>query len=107
MYNLENQHPNVHAQFTKENFTVQQKERKFNGVWTDLALEKTYNKEGKTTLLKGVTQKAITCVTQKAITCDKYIKAAPIMTKVSEAVRDMVNISSDFASGHHSNSIKQ
>ena len=33
--------------FQMGNFTVQRKEAKFNGVWTDIGLEQTYNKDGK------------------------------------------------------------
>lgn len=99
MANLEQKHPATYEQFVKGNFTVRQKQGGFNGVWTDLALEKTYNKEGKTTLLKGVTL--------NSATREKYIKAAPVMTKVSQAVKDMANITSDIGCGHHGNSAKQ
>ena len=49
-------HPEVYNEFINGNFTVQLKQGKADGVWSDLALEQTYHKEGKTTFLKGVTQ---------------------------------------------------
>ncbi|KAG1684642.1 hypothetical protein GQR58_009358 [Nymphon striatum] len=38
--------PEVHEEFAAGKFTVHQTAGDFNGVWTDLALEQTYNREG-------------------------------------------------------------
>lgn len=55
MNNLSNTAPNIQREFEAGNFTVYQTEGVFNGVWTDLALEQTYNNEGKTKLFKDNT----------------------------------------------------
>ena len=79
-------------------FTVHQIPGPFNGVWTDLALEQTYNKEGKTSLLKGISQ--------SSEARNKYIQTVPAMTKVSEAVKSMVHMDTRI-SKHHGESVLQ
>ncbi|KAG1660796.1 Heat shock protein [Nymphon striatum] len=78
--------PEVHEEFAAGKFTVHQTARDFNGVWTDLALEQTYNREGKTSLFKGITQ--------LESAREKYIKALPFMTSVSESVKQMAHMTS-------------
>ena len=56
MRDLHQTHPKVYNEFINGNFTIWHKQGKANGVWIDLALEPTYNKEGKTTFLNGVIQ---------------------------------------------------
>ena len=75
-------HPRVLQSFSQGNFTVHRSKGNFKGIWTDLALEQTFNRDGKTALVKGITQ----CSAAK----DKYIKSVPFMTKVSESVKSMV-----------------
>ena len=53
MNSLPNSAPDVHKEFEAGNFAVHQTEGALNGLWADLALEQTYNKEGKTSLFKG------------------------------------------------------
>jgi hypothetical protein len=65
--------PKVNEEFLKGNFTIHHTCGKFNCVWTDLALEQTYNKEGKTCLLIGITL--------NPTAREKYIKSAPFMTR--------------------------
>ena len=48
----------------------------FNGIWTYLTFEQTFNKDGQTTLLDGIAQ--------KHTATEKYIKSVPFLTKVSE-----------------------
>ena len=98
MQQLEETHPEVYLHFSNGNFPVYQSQSSFCGTWTDLTLEQTYNKEGKTSLFKGISQ--------NESAREKYIKAAPLLTKVSEAVKDMAHISS-ASSGHHGSSQKQ
>lgn len=50
MKNLSTLAPNIYRKFKGGNFTVRQTEGRFNGVWTDVALEKTYNRDAKTKL---------------------------------------------------------
>ena len=66
----------VELEFQMENFTVQRKEGKFNGVWPDMALEQTLNKDAKTKLFSGIT------ANKAAIA--KYLKALPGITAISE-----------------------
>ena len=95
---LPNKHPDVHHLFMQDNFTVHRSSGSFNGIWTDLALEQTFNREGKTTLLRGISQKK----TAK----EKYIKSVPFLTKVSESVRKMARIDQN-PSTHHGESQKK
>lgn len=60
--------------------------RYFNGVWIDLALEQTYNKEGKTSLFRGIT------LVESAQ--EKYIKTLPYMTSISESEKTLVHMDS-------------
>ncbi|KAG1668451.1 hypothetical protein GQR58_017873 [Nymphon striatum] len=84
--------PEVHEEFAAGKFTVHQTAGDFNGVWTDFALEQTYNREGKTSLFKGITQLESARET--------YIKALPFMTSVSESVKQMAHMTSS-QSDHH------
>ena len=75
--------PYVHECFLNGKFTVHHTKGRFNGVWADMALEQTYNCEGKTALFKGLTQN------NDAV--DKYIRILPIMTAVSQKVNAMAH----------------
>ena len=44
-------HPEVYNEFINGNFTIRLKQGKADGVWSDLASEQIYHKEGKTTFL--------------------------------------------------------
>ena len=46
----------VTLEFQKGNFAVRRKEGKFNGVWTNMALEQTFNKDAKTKLFSSITK---------------------------------------------------
>ena len=43
--------PDIAVVFNNGQFTVRQTEGRFNGVWTDMQLEKTYNCDAKTKLV--------------------------------------------------------
>ena len=58
MRSLPQTHPYMYEQFKSGNFTVHRKGGSVNGIWTDMALEQTFNREGKATLLTGITQAA-------------------------------------------------
>ena len=58
MRSLPQTHPYIYEQFKSGGFEVHRKGGSFNGTWTDMALEQTFNREGKTTLLTGITQGA-------------------------------------------------
>ena len=68
----------VEYEFKKGNFSVHHKRGTFNGVWADMALEQSYNKDAKTHLFNGITH--------QENTMDKYIHALPLMTCVSKQV---------------------
>ena len=84
--------PEVHEAFLGGKFTIHRTHENFNGVWSDLALEQTFNKEGKTSLLKGITH--------NPTATDKYIKSAPYMANVFENAKAMVHFD-PCGSGHH------
>lgn len=98
MEELPQKHPEIHANFIKGHFTVHRVGGKFNGVWTDMALEQTYNSEGKTSLFKGISQ--------APASREKYVKAAPFMTKVSESIKAMADMGQSN-SAHHSDTHNQ
>ena len=71
----------------------------FNGVWSDLALEQAYNREGKSSLFKGITHnKAAVQI---------YIKISPFLTYISEQMKQMGHTKEDKSGDHHNNSKKQ
>ncbi|GFR60757.1 hypothetical protein ElyMa_005414400 [Elysia marginata] len=86
MEELPDRYPGLYAAFLKGNFTVHHTSGFHNGVWTDMAIEQSYNKEGKTTLFKGIIQ--------SARTRDKYmyIKTVPYMSSVSHCAKSMANM---------------
>ena len=92
MRDLPENHPYVHKNFMQSNFIVHLTHRKFNGVWMDMALEQTYNNEGKTSLFKGISQ--------SDATREKYIKTIPFMISISESVKSMAKVTLQQA-GHH------
>ena len=74
-------HPSVFQSFSQGNFTVHRSKGNFNGIWADLAMEQTFNRDGKAALLKGITQ--------DSAAKNKYIKSVPFMAKVSESVKSL------------------
>ena len=97
MRDLEQTHPDVFSKFMEGKFTVHHLKGKFNGVWTDMALEKTCNIEGKTSLLKGISQ--------APASREKYVKTIPFLTKISESVKAMADVGESH-SHHHGESNK-
>ena len=75
MGDLEEKHPAIYNDFIRGRFAVHRTEGRFNGIWTDMALEHTYNKEGKTSFVKGISQ--------NPGARDKYIKSVPLLSHVS------------------------
>ena len=76
--------PDVYTAFMNGKFRVHRTNDSFNGIWVDLAHEKTYNRDGKTSFMKGTSQ--------NPAARDKYLKTAPFLTAVSQQVENMVNI---------------
>ena len=74
----------VQLEFQMGNCTVRRKEGKFNGVWADMALEQTFNKDAKTKLFSGITK-------NKAAVA-KYLKALPVITAISEETLKMAHM---------------
>ena len=95
---LPEKHPQVHEQFFMGNLNVYCTSSKFNEVWADLALEQNYNCKGKTSLLKGITM--------NPTATKKYVKSAPLMTKVSERGKSMVHLNKQSLGHHHRESAK-
>jgi len=89
----------VKSQFETGKFTVRQKRGKYNGVWTDMALEQTYNKDAKTKLFSGVSQ------TQAMIS--KYLKALPELTSISQQTLEMVHMMKDDVLPRNGSSVKE
>ena len=61
-----------------------QSEGRCNGVWTDMALEKTYNRDAKT--------KLFTRISQQSTAMDKYLQALLMLTAVSEQTKVMAHL---------------
>ena len=70
------------APFKDGNFTVRQTEGRFNGVCTDMA--QTYNRNAKTKLFTGISQ--------QPAAMEKYLKALPVLTAVSEQTKAMAHL---------------
>ena len=85
---LEKTHSDVFSKFVEGKFTVHHLKGEFNGVWTDMALRQTHNCEGKTSLLRGISQ--------APASREKYAKTIPFLTKISESVKAMA----DFGEAH-------
>ncbi|KAJ8403226.1 hypothetical protein AAFF_G00354430 [Aldrovandia affinis] len=79
--------PNIHREFKDGKFTVRQTEGCFNGVWTDMALEKTYIRDAKTKLFNGISQ--------QLAAMEKYLRALPVLTAVSEQTKAMAHLDMD------------
>ena len=84
MNRLQETVPEVHEQFMAGHFVVRRVSGKFNTVWTDLALEQTYNRDAKTVLFLGITQ--------KQATMDKYLKVFPVLAAISGETQKMAHI---------------
>ena len=69
---------------------VRRKEGKFNGVWTDMALEQTLNNDAKTKLFSGITKN------KGAVA--KYLKALPVITAISEETLNMAHMTGSIQS---------
>ena len=87
--------PAIHEEFMQGHFAVHRTPGSFNGIWTDLAIEQTYNRDGKISILKGILQ--------SLAAREKYIKTAPLLTAVSEQVRSIVHMNTGI-SAHHGDS---
>ena len=76
--------PSIDEAFREGQFTVHQCSGQYNVVRTDMALEKTYNRDAK--------MKLFAAITQKPATIDKYLRAHPILTAISEETKAMANL---------------
>ena len=84
--------PNIYREFKNGKFTVRQTEGRFYGVWTDMALEKTYNRDAKTKLFTGISQ--------QPAGLEKYLKALPVLTAVSEQTKAMAHLDANDTKHH-------
>ena len=89
--------PDVFTAFKDGQFTVRQTEGRFNGVWTDMALEKTYNRDAKTKLFTGISL--------QPAAMEKYLHALPVLTAVSEQTKAMAHMDLDETK-HHEDSYR-
>ena len=71
---------------------VRQTEAQFNGVWRDMTLEKTYNRDAKT--------KSFTGISQQPAAMDKYVRVLPVMTAESEQTKAMAHLDLDDTKYH-------
>jgi hypothetical protein len=90
--------PNIVKAFKDGQFTVRQTDGRFNGVWTDMALEKTYNRDAKTKLFTGISQ--------QPAAMEKYLRALPVLTAVSEQTKTMAHLDLDDTK-HHEDTHRQ
>ncbi|MGH0136787.1 UNVERIFIED_CONTAM: hypothetical protein FKN15_062075 [Acipenser sinensis] len=90
--------PDVASAFRDGHFTVRQTSAKFNAVWTDMVLEKTYNRDTKTQLFNGVS------LLPAAV--EKYLQALPILTAVSEQTKTIARLG-HYDQNHHEDSACQ
>ena len=84
--------PNIYREFKDGKFTLRQTEGRFNGVWKDMALEKTYNRDAKTKLFTGISQ--------QPAAMEKYLKALPVLTAVSKHTKIMAHLDADDTKHH-------
>ena len=87
--------PAIHEEFMHGQFAVHCTPGFFNGIRTDLTIEQTYTRDGKISILKGLSQ--------SPAACEKYIKTAPLLTAISEQVRSIVHMNTGI-SAHHGDS---
>ena len=90
--------PNIAKAFKDGHVTVRQTKGRFNGVWTDMALEKTYNRDAKTKLFTGISQ--------QPAAMEKYLRALPVLTAVSKQTKAMAHVERDDTK-HHEDSTRQ
>ena len=84
--------PNVHTVFINGNFCVHRTTCMLFGIWADLAHEQTYNRDGKTSLVKGASQ--------NPAAREKYLKTAPFLNAVSQHTEDMLHTLRSVSSHH-------
>ena len=77
----------TYAKFKVGLFTVYQAEGRFSTVWPDTGLEKTYNYDAKVKLFFGISQ--------NSAVMEKYLRALPVLTEVSEQVKAMAHLDMD------------
>ena len=71
---------------------VRQPESQFNGVWRDMTLEKTCNRDTKT--------KSFTGSSQQPEAMEKYWRALPVLTAESEQTKAMIHLDLDDTKYH-------
>ena len=88
MGNLTTMAPSILQALKNGQFTIHQSEGRFNGVWTDMALEKTYNRDAQTKLFTGISQ--------QFTAMEKYLdKVLPMQMAVSEQTKVMAHLNTD------------
>ena len=71
---------------------VRQTEAQFNGVWRDMTLEKTCNRDTNT--------KSFTGISQQPAAMEKYWRALPVLTAESEQTKAMTHLDIDDTKYH-------
>ena len=71
---------------------VRQTEAQFNGVWRDMPLEKTCNRDAKT--------KPLTGISQQPAAMEKYWRALSVLTAESEQTKSMPHLDLDDPKYH-------
>ena len=84
--------PDAHTEFINENFCVYRTTGTFNGNWVDLAHEQTFNRDGKTSFMKGTSQ--------NPAAREKYLKTAPFLNAVSQQIEDMLHTPGSVSCHH-------
>ena len=84
--------PDVHTEFIKGYFSVHRTTGMLYSIWADLAHEQTYNRDGKTSLVKGASQ--------NPAARENYLKTAPFLNAVSQQTEDMLHKPRGVSSHH-------
>ena len=88
MRNLPDTAPEVYDEFNKGNFIVKRSENRFNGIWTDMALECSQNCDA-----KGRSgQAGLKGITLNAQTQEKWFITLPFAAAVSGALKTMLQL---------------
>ena len=86
----------VPTEFINGNFCVHCTTGTFNCIWVDLVHEQTYNRDGKTSLMKGTSQ--------NPAAREKYLKTPLFLNATSQQIEDMLH-TPESVSSHHRESL--
>ncbi|MES9884476.1 MAG: hypothetical protein ABW185_26830 [Sedimenticola sp.] len=99
MRNLPTQAPEVEQEFQNGNFTVKRSSRKFNSIWTDMALECSQNCDA-----KGRSgQAGLKGITLKEKTQEKWFVTLPFSASTTSALKTMLKMDGSDHLHHEDN----